>query len=106
MNQLTCEENYDIIKGAVILSGIIRFPEEEKAKDLFRPPHLPEAERRGTDFFSYLNVQTLEEARALPATFIRDRYAEYREAHPFFANIIDGKFMKADPFERFMNGDA
>lgn len=106
MNQLTCEENYDIIKGAVILSGIIRFPEEEKAKDLFRPPHLPEAERRGTDFFSYLNVQTLEEARALPATFIRDRYAEYREAHPFFANIIDGKFMKADPFERFMNGDC
>lgn len=106
MNQLTCEENYDLIKGAVILSGIIRFDKIDRDKDLFLPPSLSEAEKRGEDFFSYLGVKTLEEARAMDAITIREKYAKYREDHPFFANIIDGKFMKGDPFERFMKGEC
>lgn len=106
LNQLACEENYGIIKGAVILSGIIRFSEAEKERDLFLPPTLSEAEKRGEDFFSYLGVKTLGEARALDAVTIREKYAKYREDHPFFANIIDGKFMKDDPLVRFMNGDC
>ena len=104
MNQITCEDNYDLIKGAVILSGIIRFSEEQAADDLFKPPTLPEAERRGEDFFSYLGVKTLEEARALDPFLIREKYAAYRESHPFFANMIDGTFMKEDPFQRFIDG--
>ena len=104
INQLTCEENKEIVKGAVILSGIIRFDKGDKEKDLFLPPTLPEAEKRGEDFFSYLGVKTLEEARALDAITIRDRYAQYREEHPFFANIIDGQFCKADPFVLLSEG--
>ena len=106
MNQLACEENVGIIKGAIILSGIIRFDRIDRDKDLFLPPTLHEAERRGADFFSYLGVKTLDEARELDAVTIRDKYAAYREDHPFFAGIIDGTFMKGDPFERFMNGDC
>ncbi|MBP5608835.1 MAG: carboxylesterase family protein, partial [Lachnospiraceae bacterium] len=49
MNQLTCEENFDKIKGAVILSGIIRFPQSEAEKDLFRPTELDKAEKKGED---------------------------------------------------------
>lgn len=104
MNQLTSEQNKGIIKGAIILSGIIRFDKIDKDKDLFLPPTLAEAERRGEDFFSCLGVKTLEEARKLDASYIREKYAKYREDHPFFANIIDGHFMTGDPFERFMQG--
>lgn len=108
MNQLTCEDNYDLIKGAIILSGIIRFSGEfeDKDKDLFNPPTLDEAEKRGEDFFEFLGVKTLEEARELDATFIREKYAKYRESHPFFANIKDGHFQTGDPFERFMKGES
>ncbi|MBO4375531.1 MAG: carboxylesterase family protein [Lachnospiraceae bacterium] len=104
VNQLACKDNQSIIKGAVIFSGIIRFPESEKEKDLFFPPKLSEAERRGEDFFSFLGVKSLEEARALPALEIRDRYAQYRESHPFFANIIDGRFVTEDPYISLMEG--
>ena len=105
-NQLACAGNRHMIQGAVIYSGIIRFPEEEKDSDLFDPPSLSEAEKRGQDFFSFLGVKTLEEARRMDAFKIRDRYAEYRKDNPFFANIIDGQFCKTDPYEAFMSGDC
>ncbi|MCR5652004.1 MAG: carboxylesterase family protein [Lachnospiraceae bacterium] len=105
-NQLACRANRDMISSAVIYSGIIRFPDNKKDMDLFNPPDLSEAERRGEDFFSYLGVKTLEEARALPAIQIRDKYARYRESHPFFANIKDGKFITVDPYEAFIDGDC
>ncbi len=106
MNQLVCDENKEMINGAVVYSGIIRFSELEEADDLFKPPVLSEAERRGADFFAYLGVKTLEEARELDPLFIREKYAKYREDHPFFAGIIDGHFCKGDPLERFVNGDC
>ncbi|MBO4336870.1 MAG: carboxylesterase family protein, partial [Lachnospiraceae bacterium] len=106
MNQLTCEENYDIIKGAIVLSGMIRFDDAHQKDDLFKPPVLSEAEKRGEDFFSYIGVDTLEKARELDAFYIREKYAKYRETHPFFANMIDNRFCKGDAYERFINGDC
>lgn len=105
-NQLAFAGNRHMIHGAVIYSGIIRFPKEEKDSNLFDPPALSEAEKRGQDFFSFLGVKSLEEARNLDALLIRDRYAKYREDHPFFANIIDGKFCTKDPYDAFMSGEC
>ncbi|MBR5376380.1 MAG: carboxylesterase family protein [Lachnospiraceae bacterium] len=104
MNQLAFEGNAHMIRSAVIYSGIIRFPENEKARDLFDPPVLSEAEKRGEDFFSYIGVKSLEEARSISALEIRDKYERYREDHPFFANIRDGRFCKKDPYETFIEG--
>ncbi|MCR5337405.1 MAG: carboxylesterase family protein [Lachnospiraceae bacterium] len=106
INQLTCKDNFDIIKGAVVISGMIRFDEEHAADDLFKPPTLPEAEKRGADFFSFLGVGSLEEARQLDAITIRDKYAKYREDHPFFAGMIDGHFCTGDAYQQFIDGDC
>ncbi len=103
-NQLAYPENFDMIHSAIIYSGIIRFPQTEREMDLFIPTDLSEAEKRGEDFFAYLGVKDLEEARKLPALTIRDKYAKYREDHPFFTNILDGKFCKENPYEAFIEG--
>ena len=104
MNQLVCEANRDIVKGAVILSGIIRLPSE--GEDIFKPIDLQEAEKRGQDFFKELGVNTLEEARALSAEEIFNGYNRYVQNHPRMFPIIDGVFCKGDPVERFIDGDC
>ena len=117
MNQITCKENFGLIKGALIYSGIIRFTKEEveRAKflpgskdiDIFFPATLEKAEKKGADFFEYLGVKTLEEARALDPIVIRDKYAKFRdERGMMFVGIQDGKFCVGDPVERIISGDC
>lgn len=116
MNQLTCEQNFGLIKGALIYSGIIRFTKEEMEHasllpgapdiDLFTPATLEKAEKKGSDFFEFLGVKNLEEARALDPYVIRDKYAKYRDTRGMFVGIEDGKFCVGDPVNRFINGDC
>ena len=102
MTQLTCRENYDDISGAIILSGMIRDPFTKMS--LIIPMDLQSAEKNGEEFFEYLGVKTLEEARKLDASYIREKYAEYRMSHPMFATIVDGSFVKEDPYLAICNG--
>lgn len=104
MHQLVCEANRDLVKGAVILSGIIRHPKEDE--DIFRPLELSEAEKRGEDFFRELGVMSLAEARKLPAETIFDAYNRYVQNHPRMFPILDGVFCKSNPVERFIEGDC
>ncbi|MCR4690670.1 MAG: carboxylesterase family protein [Lachnospiraceae bacterium] len=104
INQITSETNGDLIKGAMIFSGIIRFDEKQIDQDLFRAPTLEEAEKQGEDLFAYLGVESLAQARDLDASFIVEKYAAYREDHPFLTNIIDGHFCKGDPQQRLAQG--
>jgi para-nitrobenzyl esterase len=60
---------------------------------------LSEAEKDGLDFFRFLGVSSLAEARRLDAAFLRDRMVEYRK---FWGPVIDGKFYVGDANERFM----
>ncbi len=106
MNQLTNEDNYKLIKGALIWSGIIRFSEEMKDADLFRPVNLERAEQKGADFFEYIGVSGLEEARKIDPAVIREKYAKYRETHQMFVPFVDGKFCKGDPVQRIIDGDC
>ena len=103
MSQLTCEENFDLIKGAVILSGMFRRDKDTK-DDLFRPLDLAGAEKKGEDFLSYLGVSDIEEARELDAFYIRDRYAAYAADHPRMFPFTDGVFAKEDAMTRFIEG--
>ncbi|MCR4589155.1 MAG: carboxylesterase family protein [Lachnospiraceae bacterium] len=100
--QLTHEPNYPYISKAIIMSAFIRNPFEESRIVVNKT--LKEAEKLGEAFFAFLGVRTLEEARALDAVFIRDRYAAFREDHPWFMGIIDDVFTKDDPMKLFARG--
>ena len=102
LNQLTCEDNFGDISGAVIFSGIIRNFDEDS--DIFRPVNLEAAEKKGESFFDFLGVKSLEEARKLDAFLIRDRYAEYAQDHPRMFPFADGKVYKEDAVKRFVEG--
>ena len=75
LQQLTCDDNKDIVKGAVIYSGMINM--DGLPGDIFNPLTLEEAEKNGEAFFEYMGVKTLEEARQIDAAKVRDLYGEY-----------------------------
>ena len=102
MNQLTCEQNFDDIKGAVILSGMIRNFDRED--DLFKPLTLDKAEKKGEDFFEFMGVKSLDEAREIDALTIRAKYAEFAQTHPRMFPFVDGKVYKEDAMSRFIAG--
>ena len=102
LNQLTCEENFGDIKGAVIFSGIIRHFQEDQ--DIFKPVSLSAAEKKGESFFEFLGVKSLSEAMALDAVTIRDGYAAYAESHSRMFPFADGKVYLEDPLKRFIEG--
>nr|MCR5032789.1 carboxylesterase family protein [Lachnospiraceae bacterium] len=65
---------------------------------------LEEAAELGQSFFEFMGVHTLEEARKLDAEFIKEKYAAFREDHPWFMGIVDGKFTTDDPMKLFAQG--
>ena len=104
MHQLANPDNRPLIRGAAVLSGMIRHPDEKS--DIFKPLTLEKAEMRGREFFSYLGVESLDEARAMDEVTLRDRYSAYAGDHPRMFPILDGQFCKEDPMECFMRGDG
>ena len=80
MQQLTTEANRDIVKGAVILSGMIKM--NMPGSDIFNPISLEEAEKRGEAFLDYIGVKTVEEARKIDAIKLRDLYGQYSAGDP------------------------
>ena len=114
MQQLTCPDNYDIVKGAVIMSGMIKMENQES--DIFNPLTLEEAEKKGEEFFEYIGVKSLEEARQMDAFKLRDLYGEYSSFEntpgmpPDMAKkmfpIIDGKHYLGDPLKRLVDGEC
>ena len=112
LQQLTCEDNFDIVKGAVIFSGMIDM--EGMQGDIFKPLTLEEAEKKGEAFFEYMGVKTLEEARSIDAKRVRDLYGEYSpmefapNSPPNMAKkmfpIKDGKHYTGDPLALLKEG--
>ena len=98
LHHITDEDNFGIIRGAAIISGFIRI----EGDDILRHISLREAEEKGTRFFEFLGVNSLEEARGLDALYIRDKYAQWADTgHPRFSPIDDNATYKEDPYELF-----
>ena len=96
--QLTSPQNEGLFQRAVIISGVFGgvFP-----GPLGRHPSYAEAEQAGQRFFEHMGVKTLEEARALPAEFVRDKTLDF----PFhFGTTSDGQFQLGDATERMLAG--
>jgi len=104
MHQLACRDNFDIIKGAAIFSGIIRLPKAED--DIFNPLDLSQAEALGEEFFACLGVKDLAEARSLSGKEILEGYNRFVKGHRRMFPIIDGSFCTADPVEKFIKGEC
>ncbi|MBR5995778.1 MAG: carboxylesterase family protein [Eubacteriaceae bacterium] len=61
-------------------------------------PTLPEAEEMGKKFFEFIGAKNLEEARSMPAEFIRDKGAEFSAKRMgSWQFTVDGSFLPGEP---------
>ncbi|NMB20417.1 MAG: carboxylesterase family protein [Firmicutes bacterium] len=98
LSQLTSPQNEGLCQKAIIQSGMFApvYPNNRT------PPwgfSLEDAERAGVEFFEYLGVSSLAEARRLDAEFIRLKALEYGR---FWGTVIDHQFCVADPFSLYL----
>lgn len=98
LSQLTSPQNEGLFQRAIIQSGMIGmvYPDERHPKFWSR---LAEAEQDGIEFFNYLGVSSLAEARQLDAVYLRDKAVEYQG---FWATVADQAFNVGDPFKMFL----
>ena len=69
------------------------------------PRTIDDACSYGVKFFDRLGVKTVEEARKLDASYIREVYAKFRETESFFFTpMIDNVFQHDEPLKLFMQG--
>lgn len=97
LSQMTCPGNDGLIKRAVIMSAMIRNPYGPAPVGV--PGTLAEAEKNGEDFFAFMGVSDLEEARKLDAKHVLHKYSEYAQNHPRMFTAQDDKFCFGDPLK-------
>ncbi len=56
----------------------------------------------GVQFFDFLGVKTLEQARRIPAIELRDKVLAHGA---FWGTVMDGRFCVANPVERFLRNE-
>lgn len=98
LSQLTSPQNKGLFQKAIIESGIITglYPNN------LLPPgglKLAEAEQEGEEFFKFLGVSSLAEARKLDAEYVNQKAQEYRK---FWGTVEDGKFCIGNAFDLFL----
>lgn len=103
LSQMTCPDNYGLFQKAVIMSAMIRSPYEEGGIGIPQP--LEDAEKNGQDFFEFMGVSGLEEARELDAFYVLSKYSEYAKQHPRMFTVLDHKFCTGDPMAMIMAGE-
>jgi para-nitrobenzyl esterase len=85
MTQITSPENKGLFQRAIIDSGIMI----GAYRSLFARRTFAESEALGVEFFRFLGVSNLAEARKLDATTIRDKAIEYKG---MWMSVPDGHF--------------
>ena len=104
LSQIGCKANKGLFQRAVVMSAMIRDP--YGGREVGRPEPLSEAEQNGVDFFEFIGVKDLAEARKMDAARVRDLYADYmRQRRPMFT-VMDGRFCTGDPLEQYLRGDC
>ncbi len=101
MTQVVSPQNEGLFQKAIVDSGLTltAYP----GGFFHREKELAEAEQDGIDFFRFLGVSSLAEARRLDAVFVRDKMVEYKK---FWSPMIDGKFYVGRINERFMTNQC
>ncbi len=104
MSQLACPANRGLFSGAVVMSAMIFDPYQRR--EVGRPELLKDAEKKGEDFFAFLGVKTLEEARAVDAVTLQRSYEKYMESHIPFFTVQDDLFCVGDPIALYCRGEC
>lgn len=98
MSQLTSPQNEGLFQRAIIQSGMFTKLYPGTLMPALRN-HLKEAEQDGIEFFNYLGVSSLAEARELDAVYLRDKAVEYGG---FWGTVTDQVFQDGNPFDLFL----
>lgn len=97
--QITSPMSRDMLAGAIMQSGGgLRSYGYNAAW-----PSLADAQREGEAFFRSLGVQSLDEARAIPAEELWEKYGAYPEKL-YCGPMIDGVFLMEDAAEAMIHG--
>ena len=102
MSQLACPGNKGLFRNTVVMSAMIFDP--YLRREIGRPEKLQDAEKKGEEFFRFLGVGTLEEARALDAVTLQRSYEKYMESHIPFFTVQDDLFCVGDPIALYRAG--
>lgn len=97
LHQIMAGRGDNLFKRAMVDSGMFINPYFQQ----FKQHSLKEAEQIGIDFFDFLGVKTLAEARALETDFIQQKWEEYggwAKSIQCWLPVFDGKFVKDDFF--------
>lgn len=101
LTQMNSPQNEGLFQKAIIESGII----------VAAYPHTPmpvpgvelrEAEKKGEEFFRFLGVSSLAEARALDAEYVRDKMLRFPGGP--FGTVIDHRFCVENDYTLLMEG--
>ncbi len=104
MSQLACKANEGLFRNTVVMSAMIFDP--YLRREVGRPELLKEAEKKGEDFFAFLGVKTLEEARNINAVTLQRSYEKYMETHVPFFTVQDDLFCTGDPIALYRKGEC
>jgi para-nitrobenzyl esterase len=97
MEQVASPQNGGLFRRAIVDSGLMLTP---YTKGLFGTPKtLSRGEQQGVEFFKFLGVSSLAEARKLDATYLRDKNMEFGRG---WGCVIDEKFSFGNSNELFM----
>lgn len=96
LTQLNDPSNAPYIKRAVVESGMFLSPFHDSPYTT-----LEQSEKQGIEFFEKLDIKTLQEARALPAEYLRDKN---RDLGLQWWTATDGVFQKAYYLENLLQG--
>ena len=102
MSQVACPDNTGLFRGAVVMSAMIFDP--YLRREIGRPEKLADAEKKGEEFFAFLGVKTLKEARAMDAVTLQRSYEKYMESHVPFFTVQDDIFCTGDPIALYREG--
>lgn len=104
LSQMTCPANEGLFQRAIIQSAMIWDPFTETG--ILEPRSMEEAEKSGIEFFEILGVTSLEEARKLDATYVRNKFSEYMhgDLSRIMTTVQDDLFCVGNPLKLIMEG--
>lgn len=102
LSQMASPMSKGLFNKAIVMSGM--FESLNGEKNIGEPEPLEKAQKKGQDFFEFLGVSNLNEARKIDAVTLRNKYSEYAATHPRMFTVKDGGFTVGTPLDIVREG--
>lgn len=100
MTHLTTPRSAGLFQKAIVSSGVFCSPYDENANPFIKS--LKDAEKQGEEFFAHIGAKNLQQARAMDAKLLHEKYSELGMT---MGSVIDKQFCFGNPFDRFMKNE-